>query len=538
MDSEETDSKENVWFDVGTEDELMAPAKLSRVTPRNSIAGKASPKPTPHANLRQLAAIIRKPSTPRYHSSGIDEPLSERHVAINSAMLSRTPNTRQLQQLLRRERSNPTTPHAIRAMQQRRATPGWDRRKSGRMQRETPRDVLRNLSRVLVPVSRMTDPVSVSTQTRLNNYKETADENFHDELDLPQPTFSIAIDDDIFEEDSLPDAPPRFSMPLDDIENTRASIEVGRRATSDRMHDRVSRGSFGSTRASDRFTNISDLNPHDEADQEMLESIESGAIDAEIDELAYDGGDTGGTDLGGDTRDLRRLVFGRLNEGEERKGELQRDQQLQADALSPFVLKIPNVQPRRSSVVEPTSASLPEYQVDDLDDLQIAENATRLPCHIRPVQVTNSQTKRPKPLKKSLYGIPYPNLPPGIAKRVATVYLRSMGLRRLRLGRETLQAIVEASDQYFAQLSQDLAAFSHHAGRKNIDENDAIAVMKRQRILSTTSTIFSLAHTHLSGELVEEMRIPVPRPRQQRRKIRLERISEDIEELDNDLRWS
>ena len=349
---------------------------------------------------------------------------------------------------------------------------------------------------VLVPVSRMTDPVSVSTQTRLNNYKETADENFHDELDLPQPTFSIAIDDDIFEEDSLPDAPPRFSMPLDDIENTRASIEVGRRATSDRMHDRVSRGSFGSTRASDRFTNISDLNPHDEADQEMLESIESGAIDAEIDELAYDGGDTGGTDLGlvslllasddpelirrsGDTRDLRRLVFGRLNEGEERKGELQRDQQLQADALSPFVLKIPNVQPRRSSVVEPTSASLPEYQVDDLDDLQIAENATRLPCHIRPVQVTNSQTKRPKPLKKSLYGIPYPNLPPGIAKRVATVYLRSMGLRRLRLGRETLQAIVEASDQYFAQLSQDLAAFSHHAGRKNIDENDAIAVMKR-----------------------------------------------------------
>jgi hypothetical protein len=47
-------------------------------------------------------------------------------------------------------RGQPTTPHAIRALQQRRnaaLTPGGGRRRSGRIQRETPRDDLRLLSR-------------------------------------------------------------------------------------------------------------------------------------------------------------------------------------------------------------------------------------------------------------------------------------------------------------------------------------------------------------------------------------------------------
>lgn len=44
----------------------------------------------------------------------------------------------------------PTTPHAIRALQQRHAaanTPARNRRRSGRAERESPRDALRQLSR-------------------------------------------------------------------------------------------------------------------------------------------------------------------------------------------------------------------------------------------------------------------------------------------------------------------------------------------------------------------------------------------------------
>ena len=55
MDRGEEDLKENIRVDSGTEDELSVPTKLSRVTPRNSLAGKPSPtslNPTPHANVR------------------------------------------------------------------------------------------------------------------------------------------------------------------------------------------------------------------------------------------------------------------------------------------------------------------------------------------------------------------------------------------------------------------------------------------------------------------------------------------------------
>lgn len=54
MDDGDTRLKENVWIDAGTERELSVPSKSSRVTPRNSVAGRPSlmaPKPTPHATV-------------------------------------------------------------------------------------------------------------------------------------------------------------------------------------------------------------------------------------------------------------------------------------------------------------------------------------------------------------------------------------------------------------------------------------------------------------------------------------------------------
>ena len=55
------DLKENIRSDSGTEDELSAPTKLSRVAPRNSLAGRPSPtslNPTPHANVRDTGRLL------------------------------------------------------------------------------------------------------------------------------------------------------------------------------------------------------------------------------------------------------------------------------------------------------------------------------------------------------------------------------------------------------------------------------------------------------------------------------------------------
>ena len=156
-----SDIRENTCSDSGTEDELSASSKLFRVTPRHSAAGQAC-SVTSHANVsslwlvvighrsplkslssqsRHLARLIRDPSTPHKRASS---------VGTISAK-PRTPGAFQPLQTPWTARSNPVTPHAIRDLQQRRTTPGCDRRKCGRIQRETPRDALRNLSRSWFP---------------------------------------------------------------------------------------------------------------------------------------------------------------------------------------------------------------------------------------------------------------------------------------------------------------------------------------------------------------------------------------------------
>lgn len=49
-----SDTKKNIRVDSGTDDELSAPSKLFRVTPRKYAAGQASPighDPTPYAKV-------------------------------------------------------------------------------------------------------------------------------------------------------------------------------------------------------------------------------------------------------------------------------------------------------------------------------------------------------------------------------------------------------------------------------------------------------------------------------------------------------
>ena len=94
------------------------------------------------SQLRHLAGLERNPSTPQRRASSVGAPV----VGALSAK-SCTSGARWPLQAPLTTRNNPVTPHAIRALLQRRATPGRDRRKSGRTQRETPRDALRNLSK-------------------------------------------------------------------------------------------------------------------------------------------------------------------------------------------------------------------------------------------------------------------------------------------------------------------------------------------------------------------------------------------------------
>lgn len=159
-----------------------------------------------------------------------------------------------------------------------------------------------------------------------------------------------------------------------------------------------------------------------------------------------------------------------------------------AAEISPFVLKIPEIKPTNQYSQSPTYGNLPE------DD--IAQFGTPLPpsdiCpsqHLKPVAI---QHPAPKPAPKSTprartckaakvsrYGISYKSLPIGITKSVATLFARSVGKKKARLNKETMNAILEAGNKFFEQLGDDLGDLASHAGRKTIDASDVIAIMQR-----------------------------------------------------------
>ena len=149
------------------------------------------------------------------------------------------------------------TPHgraAMRELESRRAglTPAKDRRRSGRQQRETPRDALRALSRVLAP---KTQPVVQTPQgtTPAGRFNLPRNDDLDDDAALERPRLSLALDNDEDEDESLL-LPPQ-SAGLEDENFTVQSVELPRRAISEQP-GRLSRGSFGSIRMSDQFGDL------------------------------------------------------------------------------------------------------------------------------------------------------------------------------------------------------------------------------------------------------------------------------------------
>ncbi|EHK97441.1 hypothetical protein M7I_6859 [Glarea lozoyensis 74030] len=129
---------------------------------------------------------------------------------------------------------------------------------------------------------------------------------------------------------------------------------------------------------------------------------------------------------------------------------------------------------------------------------------------------TLATTRKHKQAKVSVHGIEYPSLPAGVVKKLATTFARTAGNNKTKLNKETLDAIIQASDWFFEQVSDDLGAYAEHGRRKTIDETDVITLMARQRQINASNTPFSLAQKYLPRELLQEMRmVPPPKSKNQ-----------------------
>ncbi|KAL9099893.1 MAG: hypothetical protein Q9163_004668 [Psora crenata] len=142
------DAKEPIPLMPEAGDELAMSAEQFSCRPRYAMTEleTSAVEPTSYANL---VGINVRPTTPlRQCTVDLFTSKQKRPVAA-SAPRRTTPGRSRALQSVAGNIGKPTTPHAIRAMQQRLATPGHGKQKTGRLQRETPRNALRNLSRSL-----------------------------------------------------------------------------------------------------------------------------------------------------------------------------------------------------------------------------------------------------------------------------------------------------------------------------------------------------------------------------------------------------
>ncbi|KAG9243565.1 centromere kinetochore component CENP-T-domain-containing protein [Calycina marina] len=518
-----------------------------RKTPRTSRnEDPAAAKQIPYGSNK--LASLPKPTTPPRRASSAGPP-SQKSLRRTPGIQARTPGAHHLGST---RRPIAVTPHgraAIREVEARRAglTPGKDRRRSGRQQRESPRDALRVLSRLLAPKTQPvipTPPARLVTDMKRRKYP---DDDLDDDAAPERPRLSMPLEDSD-EDDSLL-LPPR-SAGVENEDYTGYSIEIPRRAVSEQAPGRYSRGSFGSVRLSDQFANLNEAGRGHVFDSSFAMG---GAYDDENGEEFMDN-----YLPREDTVTLRNLGFDIGRQSDIRPQVLTGD-----DMEDTFVLTVPPrdvhdlektfysnppIAPNdenEASIVEESLAILQPMEIEeeeeelfpevydpeqpespaevDQEDMEVEEGETTVEAAI----ATHAVKKRKK-VKISKHGIRYPSLPAVVVKKLATMYARTAGNSKAKISKDTLDAIMQASDWFLEQVSEDLGAYAKHAGRKTIDESDMMTLMKRQRQTNATTTAFSLAQRHLPRELLQELRMaPPPKLKKGRRLVRVDEEEEE-----------
>jgi histone H3/H4 len=469
---------------------------------------------TPNARIQ--------PSTPfRRAASAGPTPGSRKTPLIRTPGTGRTPRGGPATRPLPSRRVAPTTPHAIRALRERAnaaRTPGNNRRRSGRVQRETPRDILRDLSRAL---ARDSQPVEPSPQLAARRIRHSALDlpDVEDGPDLAAPRLSMALDD-MYDDDSMHEHPPRQSLlpdlPEDVDGGTVQSLEFGRRAISEDP-----RFMFPG-RTSERFADLSELGAVEEeyeVDGTFI-SRRDGLLDQTIDEALHEDDTTtqiraltgrrdgrpSDVDLGvfGDVDDdteptFRFLIPERMRAPLREEPQQGQDNEAQDDAIQRDVEDDEELIRLEEENQGEITAAIEEddpiehtgiqgwesdHELDNDADLALyREEVSAMGRSLEtqsPERAVGKQrnARRAKELRISQRGLEYPSFPVAPIKKLALGFMKSQG-SKAQLNKDALAALVKVTDDFFEQIGIDLAAYAQHGGRKMIEESDVIALMKR-----------------------------------------------------------
>ncbi|KAK5044248.1 hypothetical protein LTR13_000604 [Exophiala sideris] len=451
-------------------------------------------------------------------------------------------------------RHEPSTPHAIRALQQRSGanTRTIHRRRaySDTVRRDSARGILRQLAKITAPLTKKTLRTPATAQGK-ENQEPGRNGTLNDEVEesaSKRPRLVIEEDDSFEvvspprheqEEDDdseLPIAPTPSQ--LDDSTITFKSIdfaaaahsdlhktnqrhsffkhghenvdeqddeptiltEMGRRAISEEPTGRLSRYSFGSIRMSDFG---SELEVRRESDF-LRRKKQKISPEYRVPEYDYEP-----LDFGGETEHLEDL--GRS------PSPVPADES--AVSMSPvdvsFQLEFAeeeaassHAQAGRRDIVQDSTPDEDPEQVHDESLMDIAAapgtSPERLPT-LELDQVETSSQPRRKKLKMTRHGTTVPSLPRSLIKRVAIDAQARLGNRKPKLGQEHMQALEQATEWFFEQIGEDLEAYSNHARRKKrIDRSDVHMLMRRQRVLQGDGELQKAAQDLLPDEVLAD----------------------------------
>ncbi|EPS36840.1 hypothetical protein H072_9644 [Dactylellina haptotyla CBS 200.50] len=527
-------------------------------TPREATPRDATPKvATPQSDTRESSQepVLRSMTSPiRDIDISFSQPTisSSRHLAVSLTPRASTvepvtpsyirPSSSVAGTSLRRKA---TTPHAIRGYSNR-PTPhkNQGKRRNSRFAGEDDDifQALKQFSKITAPTSKpfiptpkaITPKAATSRRRTLEGIRLNRDldavSSEEDESAIRAPrlsnvslklmgrNFSINAHDD--DEDDEDISPPQLTSPLmkdnDDDEatgtvNGTPRFEVARRAVAD--NDR--RMSF-LPNAFDRFADFDDVVMDDSVIQEQLPSdvgFEQSSFAVEQEGLSFADQTA---DLNGDVSNFFDPQGMGISDDET-------DFRLEQVDISALAEEPPELINDDSSPPPFAGGLEPGFVDSDFDE----EDGEGRPLHLqaglqsalgrRPLNLGDNDdddemdsrpAKRPRTKKElplSSYGIPYPSLPPRVIKAIIA------RTSKHKLSKEALNMIVSASNSYFENLGEDLGSFARHAKRKTVEEGDVLQVLRRHRLLNDKTTVFSLANQYLPRELLQDIRIQVPK---------------------------
>jgi histone H3/H4 len=338
---------------------------------------------------------------------------------------------------------------------------------------------------------------------------------------MPAPRLSMPLENMYDDDDSFHSAPPRQSslpdLPDDVDGGTVQSLEFGRRAISE--DPRFMLGG----RQSERFGDLSELGAVEEeyeVDGTFINRRVDGLFDPVIDEV-LDGDETTIQELirrrDGQPSDVNLGAFEDADEDTEEptfrfmipdrmRVPIQEDAQGYQDeqeedeqALHDEHLDLPSAYdlPNGEDLTETGGPLAWESDPPADDDVELAAYREEESAIDRSLQVGSPEptsvasvkgVRKPKEYMVSEHGVGFPSFPAAPVKKLALSFIKSQG-GKAQLNKETLDALVRTSNDFFEQISIDLAAYAQHGGRKMIEESDVIALMKRYVTL-----FYSTAH--------------------------------------------